>query len=314
VATAISISESQIERVRNRRLGAARPVVMDARPAQTAADPRTILVHRCFAQIAGATKSASCVCRERITFSEALILITEKKADWLLVKNPKATNLVAFQRAIVIRQSKTAVKKYKARRAEGLTFQKSFLPIESTILKEFRKFLCTQAHEGNLPDSVLDWNDELLKSVLRDPEVMIAQVPEFLVKGESENPKLAPKLFKKLVEWSAKWWDDVQSLYGLDDETTGTYAANGQAGGSSPLEYVEDLDSVSANTRAFDSGSDDDSIRSVVDSAFDCETTGQRKVVAANHRAQAVLDANGEPTGEWDFSTGSNPEVDNDAE
>ena len=270
-------------------------VVCDPRPPQVAAPAPTILVHRCFAN--GEAKPASCRCRERISFYESVSLIADKKARWL------GNN----QRSIVIIQSKASVKERDTRRKEGLKFQNSFLPVERKIVDGFRKWLKRMVAVEKLPRLVLDWNDSLLKTMLRDPEIAIKQCPAFLVRALDENTTDPPKIYSRLIKFSTKWWDDVAAFHGLSEEN-GIYIKDA-AQGCGRIGYGNDTNAIDAiragcNVNPKATG---DAERSTIGMSADLERSGQRKGTAANYRPAAIVDENGEATGEFDYGTGADP-------
>lgn len=288
--------QSQINRIRSRHLGTAPAAISDPRPPQVAPDPATILVHRCFAT--GESKPASCRCKERTTFYDAVLLVTDKKASWL------GNN----QRSIVIRQSKTSVTERELLRKEGLKFQNSFLPVEAKILDGFRRWLKRMVRGKNLPDLVLTWNDSLLKSMLRDPEIAIAQCPAFIARNIDERDLIdPPKAYTKLIKWSTKWWDDVAGFHGLSAEN-GIYLKDA-AQGCGELGFghdTADIDQIRAHC-IVNPAATSDAERTTIGMSTDLQQSGHRKGTAANYRANEILDENGEGTGQFDFSTGADP-------
>jgi hypothetical protein len=293
--------QSQLDRIKNRRLGMAPAIVRDPRPAQVARPRPTILVHRCFAT--GKTKPASCRCKEHITFAKALLLIADEKAHWL------GNN----QRSIAIRQSKAAVAERNTLRKEGLKFKNSFLPIEAKILDGFRKWLKRMVRGENLPNVVLTWNDSLLKTVLRNPNLAVEQCPAFMVRKSYEDPKKTPELFNKLMKWSAKWWEDVLAFNGLSEEA-GLYIKNAEQG-CGKLTYnnftTDDIDAIRGHCFVNPAPSQDPT-QPNHGMSHDLEQKGQKKCTPAGYRANEILDENGEGTGKWDFSTGNDPDLNDD--
>lgn len=75
-------------------------------PAQAPQPPtkKPILVHFCFNQEAAETKPRRCNCHVRITEAQAYEFIDAKRAQFLLVRNPKTDKLTKFHRAIVVQQ------------------------------------------------------------------------------------------------------------------------------------------------------------------------------------------------------------------
>lgn len=238
-----------------------RKEITDKRPAQTAPDPRTILVHRCFSQRDGESKAVTCVCKERLQFREAFALVAEKKADWLLVKNPKAKVLVAFQRAIVILARATAVRDFQSQRKEGQRFPK-FAEIEARILTQFRNFLTQQARAGRLPEDCSTAPLDTLKAVLRNPEIWVERYPEFLAREAGQKKCSAPpQIFSRLCSFSEKWWENVLAFHKLDSESQGTFVPNEEVGGYSPIHYAGtsiDLELISKHGKSSNPDLNDD--------------------------------------------------------
>jgi hypothetical protein len=148
-----------------------------------------IKIHRCFLQTAGQEKSSSCSCKDRTTFSEASAMIARGEADWLLVRNPKTTALVKFQRAVVVRPSKSEVKEQSK---QLQTYRKN----ETNIFERFRKLIEKEVSKGDLPPAVLKIGEMELRAYLGSPETLRDTFPEFGIEP----------LWGKVVKLSSDFW------------------------------------------------------------------------------------------------------------
>src|ERR1700676_4018382 len=86
-------------------IGISGPVPAQENPKPSPRPHDMVLLHFCFDQRTGEQKKQSCTCKQRVSRDDARQLVSENRADWLIVKNARAkigTSL--FPRAVVVRR------------------------------------------------------------------------------------------------------------------------------------------------------------------------------------------------------------------
>jgi hypothetical protein len=230
----------------------------------------TVLIHFCFDQVKGESKKDSCPCKQRMSREQALALIKNGQADWLLVRNAKsATGMAEFQRAIVIRSQSVAGEQLYAIKPPLNRRDKKHEQIRQTVRADARKILQVLFAKGVIESSSASMSDEQLDELLGTAE----QADRFLTRLAELGQKA---LHKKFVAVIVHWWNNVLGFYRLNADAGLILTDTEQ--GTGRLATGFDVNRVTEDFQLADSG----------------------RVAVANHRASKW-------SGGWDYSTGADP-------
>jgi hypothetical protein len=251
-------------------------------PQEKPKNPRKelVLVHLCFDQERNGSKPDRCNCTLRIPKDRAYNLVDAKRADFLLVANPKTAKPTKFHRAIVVRRTVVA----------GETLFAVAVPVKpdrrdvrhdankSEIRCRARRILQRLFSAGTISQ---------LESLMPDPELdRTLQYPDaFLAKIHLKRQR---DIWSKIA---FAWWGNILGFHRLS-ENTGRFLQDADRGAG--LTVSGGYDGAKFDLSRW--GLNDEGKRIRIDDG---------RVPVANHRASYW-------NGAWDHSTGADPNLEYD--
>jgi hypothetical protein len=182
-----------------------------AKPPRPQSSRNTVLLHYCFNQQAGETKREWCPCKKRVSREEAFRLVKQGIADWLLVKNPKTSELVEFHRAVVVRTAVvhgkvlfavTPPAKIDRRRKKHEAIKQVVRNRARKILQELVSTHVISQETFKMPDTELD-------ELLQDEDKSKAFLQKLIQLGQA-------RAREQMVKVMMHWWNNVLGYERLD--------------------------------------------------------------------------------------------------